>query len=491
MLEASLQPYCRGAIVKYTSPLDRATCIEIGYPATHPVLIVSSNYSTPMATVQAFVLSSKLNRYYGYRIFINSRSQQYGDKWSVICCREMMTIRKNYLGEILGFATPALVDKCLKAYAFEIGLTNEMPDYLKDDRMVRDYYEAGRGNVPDYPDPFMIDREFNRDQFYAVGIATHDRMRMPDVNVNQNERVPVRNVPLFTNHLSPADSARVQMTEPYRQQRLFMKSPAEDETMKEDQNDVEPQGDVHAPEEECRSDEPSSDVRETGGSGGPDASGEGVGDGGETQRGDDVEGPGSGAAVGTDERRTDPDDVLQSRDLCLRGEPGQGGYVAPRTDLAWLERKARIEARQMTSIRASADLDRAMAKLSDDDMWRIWICDMTPYAAAKIAGIGTNRGKRLTEYVYNNIYRRKSRIVADVTAHTLNLNDLTPGDKLIFRCFSEDDCHSFNMGLSRYEDFCEEFNIPFDQTYIGQLVKNGVIKTKGLRLGHSLVKNGG
>ena len=140
----------------------------------------------------------------------------------------------------------------------------------------------------------------------------------------------------------------------------------------------------------------------------------------------------------------------------------------------------------MTAMRGSAELDRALMKLGDDNMWRIWICDMTPYSAAKLSGLGTNRGKRLTEYVYNNIQRRKSRIVADIAAHTLSLNDLSMGDRLIFRCFTEDDCHSFNMGLARYEDFCEEMNIPFDQTYIGQLVKNGVIRTKGLRLGRTL-----
>ena len=492
MLEASLQPYVRGAIVNYNSPLDRATCIEIGFPATHPVLILSSNYATPMATVQAFVLSSKLNRYYGYRIFINSRNQKYGGKWSVICCREMYTIRKAYLGEIIGFAPPALVDKCLRAYMFEVGASNDMPDYLRNDQMARDFYGAGYSNTPENPDPFMIDREFSRERYYSIGIAAHDRMRFAGETVPADAMIPLRSPQIFTSELQPSITEGVQTTSQFRQQQSIADKPVPpvaetaDPVEKGETDEGIQEGDVHASTEVSGADEPGAAVGEAGGSGRPDASGAGAGDGGEAERRDDADGSSGGAAVGSDECGAKPDDVLQSGELCPGGESGSGGYVAPRTNLAWLERKARIEARTMTAMRGSPELDRALMKLGDDNMWRIWICDMTPYSAAKLSGLGTNRGKRLTEYVYNNIQRRKSRIVADIAAHTLSLNDLSMGDRLIFRCFTEDDCHSFNMGLARYEDFCEEMNIPFDQTYIGQLVKNGVIRTKGLRLGRTL-----
>ena len=514
MLEASLQPYARGAIVAYTAPLDRKECIDIGFPSSHPVLILDSNYSTPKSTVQCFLLSSKLDSYYGYRIFINSKSHKYGGKWSVICCREMYTIRKNCLGEIIGFATPALVDKCVQGYLFEIGASTEIPDYIRRDRMAYDYYNAGAGNSPARPVQFRMDREFNEDKVYGVGIAAHDRPYDVQQDIS-DPPVSVQSPHLVTQHFDvklndrfagPAYEQQLWMYRQLMHGQAMMETTVEPEQVENLVGDGEEDDDhggteqstetgrLDEPTAESGTDESGADGESAAGHDGADATGAGTGGVGTNEGRVEPELEGGAPAGGTDLVGTDGAGPVQPRDLRPRSSRRSGGYVAPRTNLEWSERKARVETRQVTAMRNSKEFDKCMTVVGDDVMWHVFMDDIQPAALAKLAGISQNRGRRLAEYICNHISRCKSKIVTDLANHTVDLNSICEnmGDRLIFRCFEPEDCKAFQMGLPRYEDYAFDYGIGFENTYIGQLVINGVIRnTVTPKLGWSLVKDDG
>ena len=153
-MEASLSMYTPGTIVRYDAPFKKKVCENYGIPASHPVLIMSQT-TIPDSSFQCMIVSSQIDRYYGYRLYLNTMDPTY-KRMSVICTNHIHTIQKKYLHDILGFIPKDLLERCRQAYAWEIGLSDRMPDYYERDETCVGWITAGQPNVPDMPSPFDL-----------------------------------------------------------------------------------------------------------------------------------------------------------------------------------------------------------------------------------------------------------------------------------------------------------------------------------------------
>lgn len=153
-MEASLTTYIPGTIVRYDAPFNKKICAQYAIPSSHPVLILNTP-TLPSPNFQAMIISSKVDNYYGYRLFLNTTDTTY-KKMSVICSNQIYTINRRYLHDILGFISRELLEKVLKAYAYEIGLSMELPEYYANDETCISWIGAGQPNIPDKPNPFDL-----------------------------------------------------------------------------------------------------------------------------------------------------------------------------------------------------------------------------------------------------------------------------------------------------------------------------------------------
>lgn len=147
-MEASLMPYCQGAIVLYKPSYDADTASKYNLYTMHPVMIATKNFSETTFEYMAFPITSKIEKFCGFRILINSMAA--GDmsgKMSVIRTDVMQRVDRRDLYSIFGYAPPGLLEKCLKAFAWHIGLTNEVPEYVTADARRVEYLMAGNPNI--------------------------------------------------------------------------------------------------------------------------------------------------------------------------------------------------------------------------------------------------------------------------------------------------------------------------------------------------------
>lgn len=168
-MEASLSMYTPGTIVRYDAPFKKKVCENYGVPASHPVLIMSQT-TIPDSSFQCMIVSSQIDRYYGYRLYLNTMDPTY-KRMSVICTNHIHTIQKKYLHDILGFIPKDLLERCRQAYAWEIGLSDQMPDYYEKDETCVGWITAGQPNIPDMPSPFDL-KEGGVEAGRKVAIAT-------------------------------------------------------------------------------------------------------------------------------------------------------------------------------------------------------------------------------------------------------------------------------------------------------------------------------
>lgn len=147
-MDSAMLNYAPGAVVIYSAPMERKACQINGVLPSHPVVIVSTQ-TLPSNTVQAFTITSS-SRYYGYKIFMNS-ALHYDTKISTIVCTAVHTIEKKFLKDIIGFISPRLLRKCLDAYLFELGLSDNIPEYYQSSPEALKFINAGDPNIPENP----------------------------------------------------------------------------------------------------------------------------------------------------------------------------------------------------------------------------------------------------------------------------------------------------------------------------------------------------
>lgn len=149
-MEAKLMQYTQGMICSYHSVIKKDTPIaeQTGDITAHPVMIVSARPQfIPTSYVQCMMLSTSYENSFGYRIYLNSNSPAYNG-WSVICSTKIFNLPTFRLGECLGFAPPQLVQKCLKGFLFELGLTDEVPEYYANHPVYSEMIRSGEAHIP-------------------------------------------------------------------------------------------------------------------------------------------------------------------------------------------------------------------------------------------------------------------------------------------------------------------------------------------------------
>lgn len=151
-MEASLMPYCQGAIALFNPPYDEVALDKYNLFGKHPVMIATKHFTETTFEYMCFPITSKIEKFCGYRIMINNSSAgPLAGKMSVIRTDVMQCIDRRHLYSIFGYAPPALVEKCLAAYAWHMGISDEAPEYVTEDLRRMEYYLAGEPNVVHNP----------------------------------------------------------------------------------------------------------------------------------------------------------------------------------------------------------------------------------------------------------------------------------------------------------------------------------------------------
>ena len=198
-MEASLTMYIPGAIVRYDAPFKKKVCDQYGIPSSHPVLIMNQT-TIPDSSFQCMLVSSQVDRYYGYRLYLNTTDPTY-KRMSVICTNHIYTIERMYLRDILGFIPKDLMERCRRAYAWEIGLSDVMPDYYQADETCVGWINAGQPNVPDVPNPFDL-KEGGVEAGRQIAIAVAHRPYKPGID-------GITNFPLRARMVNPTIDQQV------------------------------------------------------------------------------------------------------------------------------------------------------------------------------------------------------------------------------------------------------------------------------------------
>lgn len=182
-MEASLMPYCQGAIALYNPPYDEAILSKYNLFGKHPVMIATKHFTETTFEYMCFPITSKIEKFCGYRILLNNTGAgPLAGKMSVIRTDVMQCIDRRHLYSIFGYAPPALVERCLMAYAWHMGLSDEVPEYVTEDLRRMEYYLAGETNVAHNPTRIEGDiacHGFRADPETGAPILFHAREFVP------------------------------------------------------------------------------------------------------------------------------------------------------------------------------------------------------------------------------------------------------------------------------------------------------------------------
>lgn len=425
-MEASLHPYIQGAIVEYVAPFDKKVCQRNRILSSHPVMIVSDNLATPSTSVQCMMLTSKVDHYYGYRLYVNSLNTNYR-KFSVVCTTKIFTIEKAHLRAIIGFVSPAFTRKCLMAYLYEIGLTDQIPEYYQKANLAMEYINAGECNVPTEPECFRIPNMPNG-SFSRVNIASDSGMRFAHPNGMKGV------VPRVIVNPNEYDS-------------YYYESMTMDEN-EDDTDAVERSQKEHHPEPPM--DDPSKTVYEVDANLNPlDRSSETNGANDDTSDAVEITVE-KGEIVNPKEPRASADAVLNET------------Y------------KSAIEERDGRDLelqfKASDKLSSLMENLTEDDRYRIWLYRVSQANLVKEGKANSSYlAKKLMTLSNHLIKKDKEYIINGVLNKTLNLKFLASRYFLAFRCMTLRDIYDIKMGVATYFNYIQLYNYKPDESYIGEL----------------------
>lgn len=424
-MEASLWAYPRGAIVDYEAPFMKDVCVKYGVLPSHPVMILNAITSQPNRCYQCMMLTSKVDSYYGYRIFLNSANPK-KRKYSVIKCTHIFSIEAKYFKEIIGFAPPQLVDKCVQAYAYEIGLTDQIPDYYKNDPTVMGWLEAGEANIPVKPEPFLI-KDMDVGAIRDIKVATSYR-------------------PKNTTLDAPGGGISVKASRPVDDAYAFIQGDAENPSgMTKMGTTTFVTNDEPVENTESESAEPVTPPSE------PEKP--------------DEEAPASGECVNLSSEK---------EDAPAKSEVKRPHYR--KCDVMSEELRDFIEHREYTYTKRNAAIDKAFPLLTSADRYNIWMGRLSANELVK-RGIASSQynAKKLIEYVNFNTHTQKDKLIEGVLNRTINLKFLGTAFIPAFLVMTMGEIHDIKMGLTTYETYAKMFGFEMSQTYVGELRDAGLL----------------
>lgn len=412
-MEACLQQYIPGAIIEYTAPYPKPTCQKLGIPSSRPVLIVGVSPAHPASDVQAMILTTSLN-YYGFKIFMNTLNPK-TRKMSTICPNKIYTIERKYLGAILGFITPSLLEKCRQAYAYEIGLTDKAPPYYTGDSLCSQYMSAGEVRIPQNPEAFRSHDDMTPKTYIEANIAFDAKM------ITAGTDGARKCGKTYIELMEPQDLA----VEPVKPDLIDKEEPATEESSNEAEKHehepveftiTDPTEDEHKPEEE-RSQEPK------------------IGYGGPVSMAD------------------------------IRARSSSGKITA--------ELKAAIESRQYEAVSISQSMKEMAGLLTDDERYDIFTYRMSTTAVARRLDTTAYTAKKVMTYVINGIVKTKNDLIEGVLNGTFNLKFIGERQIVAFSLMSLDEIRDIKMGVATYHSYAKLYNLK--RTLISELQVEGLL----------------
>ena len=439
-MEASLHPYSRGAIVEYVAPFDKKVCQRNRILGSHPVLILNVATGSPSSSVQCMMLTSKVDSYFGYRIYMNTLDPKYR-RFSVVCTTKIFTIEKCHLRTVLGYASAGFVEKCLNAYLFELGLSQEIPDYYQQSPLTMAYLQAGEPNIPRTPEGFHI-KGSSLDMFERLNVASEQKPRTPDL-------AGVRGV-------IPRSSVTFNEYDSYFYEATDTPIPNNEDEDDEEQHDaILPSSAEDENAAVIAEHHENIQLTET-------------------------------APETTAEDATTPvsPEVVPSEDG-IPVEFGEGvditqPYPSTESDVMTAELKNTIEDRDKTDRdfddNVTKNLLNQLEALTDEDRYEIWIMRKGPAALVK-EGKATSSymARKIIAYSNHQIKVKKEALINGVIDKTINLRFMSETYCLPMRCMTVADIYDIKMGVATYFSYLQLFNIPVDKSYIGELQRNDLL----------------
>ena len=444
-MEAALHPYAQGAIVEYLSPFDKKTCQRNRILSSHPVMVINNSTGTPNSSIQCMMLTSKAESYFGYRLYLNSLDPKWR-RFSVVCTTKVFTIEKCHLRSVLGFASSGFVRKCLNAYLFEIGMSDEIPEYYKQCDLTMAYLNAGEANIPQNPECFHVNNTGNVDAFGRLNIASDQRPLHPNptgvrgivprAGVNYNEYDAYY-------YEKPADVIE-QITH-------------EDEA--EDTNEAilptpEPSNDAILP-----TPEPSNDAKA---------------DSTDFSDADNKIADTSGERV---EKPLDTDTQVEFGNAV---DIDSVSYPTYSIDPLTPEAKDLIEARDQRdreyTSKVTPNLIRQMDNMTEEDAFRVWT--MEKGAAFLVnANIASSQymANKMVMYSNHQVRVMKDKLIEGVLNKEINLRFMSERWCLALRCMTLNDIYDIKMGVATYFSYLQLFDIALSRSYIGKLQEEGLL----------------
>lgn len=425
-MEAALHPYAQGAIVEYVAPFDKKTCQRNKIIGSHPIMVLNGTHCGPCSTVQCMILTSKVDSYYGYRIYLNTMDLKYR-KFSVVVSTKVFTIEKAHLRAVLGYASPAFVKKCLNSYLYEVGLSDEIPDYYRNSESL-EYINAGEPNVPRTPEGYQIPN-MGPDAYKNLGIASDSKIVKPHAS---GIKSTITRIPVNTNEYDryiyehmPIDESEDDEEE--KEDAIIIHSPVVEEEPVAEQDESDEAEDVVYGEpvtvnEPAISDMSSTDIP--------------------IEKGEIVE-PSKRGVYGpnlTHELK----DYIEDLDKHILDEGGLPNVTDKVKDL--------------------------YKNLTDNDKYAIWRCKINHSQMVKEEmAPSTYLAKKLSTYVVACIRRDKEVLITGVLDKRLNLRFLPSTLNLAYRTMTMGDIYDIKMGMATYINYLQAFNIDLEDSYLGEL----------------------
>ena len=410
-MEACLQQYIPGAIIEYTAPYPKPTCQKLGIPSSRPVLIVGVSPAHPASDVQAMILTTSLD-YYGFKIFMNTLNPK-TRKMSTICPNKIYTIERKYLGAILGFITPSLLEKCRQAYAYEIGLTDKAPPYYTGDSLCSQYMSAGEVCIPQNPEPFRSHNDTTPKTYIDSNIAFDAKMIMAGTDGARKcgktyiELIEPQDLPV-----EPVEPELVEEEEPVADE-----SPNETEEREPVEFTISDPAEEEQTPEEMRSQEPK------------------IGYGGPVSMAD------------------------------IRARSSSGKITA--------ELKTAIESRQYEAVSISQSMKDMAGLLTDDERYDIFTYRMSTTAVARRLHTTAYTAKKVMTYVINGIVKTKNDLIEGVLNGSFNLKFIGERQIVAFSLMSLDEIRDIKMGVATYHSYAKLYNLK--RTLISELQVEGLL----------------
>ncbi len=395
-MDASLVPYVSGAIVLYKSPLDKKESIAKHILPTHPVLVLDTNFAVAPYSYNCMCITSKLEDYFGYKIFMNTLDPRWR-KMSLICTERIYNIQKSDLYEILGFAPASLVEKCKKAFMYTIGMTDEIPEYYRSNDLCMQYLTCGESNEPATPHGQK---------------AIHGDIK--DLNTTAYD------IPIFPNESGIIYQPSYRVSIDDHKQDLpesCIPTPTENE---------DPQS---IPPEELEEQLPS--------------------EGGEVALND-----------------TPDDDFEQAKDSSSGSKKGR----------LCQDMKEKIEARENGKVSVSKEMVETFNHLESDILYSMWMNRVSSYKLNK-DGFAPSyyMAQKLVDYAQYRIQSKKDEMIQGIIDGSMSLKFLGDAFMVAFRCMTQAEAKKIRLGVTTYQTYCKYYGIPFEKTYIGELVANKLI----------------